>query len=418
MKPVTIAIAGCGSRGMNCYARMHRQFEGRMKIVAAADLIAQKRQKMQDEYGVSPEMCFETAEEMLSREKLADVVLVATPDRAHFGHASAALRRGYHLLLEKPISLTEEECLGIQQLAHEYDRHVVVCHVLRYAPFYQQVKQIMDSGEIGEIVNIQATEGVAYWHQAHSYVRGNWRRKCDSSPMILAKCCHDMDLFLWLTGRHCKSVSSVGSLRHFKADNAPEGAPLRCTDGCPAADSCPYNAVRFYLGGVDSGKKDWPINVLAVEPTHDSILDALKNGPYGRCVYHCDNDVVDHQIVNLEMEDELTVSFTMTGFSAINGRRINVMGTHGEIRGDMDENIIRVMPFAKEAYTIDVKTISNDFSGHGGGDARLMDDFLRLVSGEGTLGGALTSIDRSVESHLVALAAEKSRMEGGKLIRL
>jgi predicted dehydrogenase len=290
--------------------------------------------------------------------------------------------------------------------------------VLRYAPLYQQVKQIMDSGEIGEIINIQATEGVAYWHQAHSYVRGNWRRKCDSSPMILAKCCHDMDLFLWLTGRHCKSVSSVGSLRHFKADNAPEGAPLRCTDGCPAADSCPYNAVRFYLGGVDSGKKDWPINVLAVEPTHDSILDALKNGPYGRCVYHCDNDVVDHQIVNLEMEDELTVSFTMTGFSAINGRRINVMGTHGEIRGDMDENIIRVMPFAKEAYTIDVKTISNDFSGHGGGDARLMDDFLRLVSGEGTLGGALTSIDRSVESHLVALAAEKSRMEGGKLIRL
>jgi len=418
MKPVTIAIAGCGSRGLNCYARLQKRFPDRMKIVAAADLRPDRLEKARVEYGIDPAMCFSSAEEMIARGKLADAMFVCTLDGDHYAHATAALRAGYHLLLEKPISPNEEECLEIQRLAEELGLNVVVCHVLRYTVFYQKIKELIDSGAVGELTAIQATEGVAWWHQAHSYVRGNWRRREGGSPMVLAKCCHDMDLFLWLTGRKCLSVSSIGSLKHFREACAPEGAPLRCTDGCPAAETCPYNAERFYLGRLAEGQKEWPVNVLTVDPTPESVLEALKTGPYGRCVYRCDNDVVDHQIVNLEMEDEVTISFTISGFSAINGRRINVMGTHGEIRGDMEANQIIVMPFVGESYTIDVNELTNDFSGHGGGDARLVEDFLRLMLGEKEIGGTLTSIARSVESHSVALAAERSRLAGGAVVRL
>jgi len=418
MKPVTIAIAGCGSRGLNCYAKMQKRYPDRMKIVAATDLIPERLEKARTEYEIDPALCFPSLEVMLQHDKVADAMFVCTQDQDHYAHAMEALRKGYHLLLEKPIAVTEEQCVAIQHLAEEKGLHVVVCHVLRYTAFYQKIKEIMDSGLLGEIMNIQATESVAYWHQAHSFVRGNWRNKSLSSPMILAKCCHDMDMFLWLTGKHCKRVSSFGTLRHFRRENAPTGAPERCVDGCPAEESCPYNAVRFYLDGVDGGKKDWPINVLAVEPTHDSILEALHNGPYGRCVYQCDNDVVDHQVVNLEMEDGLTISFTMAGFGGINGRTIDVMGTHGEIRADMEAKVIHVMPFAKPYYTIDVNDLTNDFSGHGGGDAGLVDAFLQLMQGEGDRNPTLTSIARSVESHRMAFAAERSRMAGGAVMEL
>lgn len=418
MKPITVAIAGCGSRGQDTYARCQERFPDRMKIVAAADIRPEKLQQMRDIYGLTPEQCYASAEEMLSRGRLADVMFICTPDRLHYTEAMAALKLDYHLLLEKPIAPTEKECQDIEALAIARKRQVVVCHVLRYTVFYQKLKELIDAGTVGEVVSIQAIEQVCYWHQAHSFVRGNWRNAELSTPMILQKCCHDMDILLWLAGRHCQKVSSFGSLRHFTPANAPQGAPARCTDGCPAADTCPYNAPRFYLGKITSGDTGWPVNVLVPEPTRESVEKALETGPYGRCVYHCDNNVVDHQVVNLELEGGLTVNFTMCAFTAHGGRTLRIMGTSGEILGDMKANTLRVMPFGQAETLIDVASLTNDFSGHGGGDARMVDDFLTLVSGGQADSVALTSISRSVESHLVALAAERSRLAGGQVVAL
>lgn len=418
MKTITIAVVGCGSRGLDTYANCEERFKGRMKIVAAADPRPEKLAQMKEAHGLEDSQCYDSAEAMFAAGRLADAVLICSPDKLHYSHAMAALALDYHLLLEKPIAPTMQECLEIQALAEKRNRHVVVCHVLRYTVFYQKMYELIRSGAVGEVVTVQAIEQVGHWHQAHSFVRGNWRSKEDSAPMILAKCCHDMDILLWLTGKRCRRVSSFGSLRHFKPEFAPEGAPLRCTNGCPAAEMCPYNAVRFYMGKLKEGNLGWPLNILTVQPDEEHVMDALRNGPYGRCVYHCDNDVVDHQVVNLELEDGVTVSFTMSAFTSKCKRQILIMGTHGEICADMGENVIRVTPFMGEETVIDVAKMAEDFTGHGGGDARLMEEFIDLLSGVSEGSASLSSISRSVESHLVALAAEESRLAGGAPVEL
>lgn len=413
MKPITIAIAGCGSRGMQAYAPGQALFPGRMRIVAAADIRPGQLALMRERYGLTQAQCYDSAESMLRQPRLADAMFICTPDRLHISQAEAALAKGYHLLLEKPIAESEAECRRLEQLARQADRHVIVCHVLRYSPFYQKLKELLDGGAVGEIQSIQAIERVGYWHQAHSFVRGNWGNAGKSSPMILQKCCHDMDILLWLTGRHCLRVSSFGSLAHFNAQHAPAGAPLRCTDGCPAGDACPYNAVSYYMGQLRKGNTGWPVNVVAPRPSEESVMAALREGPYGRCVYHCDNDVVDHQVVNLELEGGLTVSFTMCAFTAHGGREIRVMGTQGEIFGDLNSNTLRVMRFGQPDEVIDLGKLSDEFSGHGGGDARLLDAFLHLIAQDAPAAKGITDISDSVESHLAAYAAERSRLRGG-----
>ena len=227
-----------------------------------------------------------------------------------------------------------------------------------------------------------------------------------------------MDILLWLVGKNCLRVSSFGSLSHYTAAHAPDGAPARCTDGCPAGDSCPYNAVSYYGGLLKSGKTGWPVNVVCSHPTEENLMNALRHGPYGRCVYRCDNDVVDHQVVNLELEGGATVNFTMCAFTAHGGREIRLMGTKGEIVGNMETNIIRIMPFGGEETEIDVNKLTQDLSGHGGGDARMLDEFLHLVASGAPAGSALTGISHSVQSHRVAFAAEASRLQHGAVITL
>ncbi len=418
MNPLTVAIAGCGSRGFDTYAQCQKRFPELMKIVAAADIRPERLQLVKEQFGLDDSQLYSSAEEMLAKGKIADVLFVCTPDRCHFAQASEGLKLGYHLLLEKPIASTLEECKEIARLAEENKRQVVVCHVLRYTVFYDTLKKLLDSGRIGRLATIQAIENVCYWHQAHSFVRGNWRNEGLSSCMILQKCCHDMDMFLYLTGKHCKAVSSFGSLMHFTADNAPEGAPMRCTENCPAADTCPYNAVNYYMGKVENGDLGWPVNVVATNPTKESVLEALKTGPYGRCVYHCDNDVVDHQVVNMLLEDEVTINFTMTAFTQSGGRRIRLMGTMGEIDADMEANVIKVLPFGGEPEIIDVTKLTDDFSGHGGGDAIMLREFLTMLMENGQPSNRLTAVSRSVESHIMAFAAEESRKNNGKAIIL
>lgn len=418
---VKVAIAGLGNRGKDAYAVCAKEYPDKMEIVAIADIDETKVMEVAKEYHIPPEMCFSSAEELIAQEKLADVLFLCTQDRQHVKQAIPALKKGYHMLLEKPISPILEECKEILRVAQELKRIVVVCHVLRYTPFYNTLKAVIDSGQIGDVISIQAIENVGYYHQAHSFVRGNWKDGEETSPMILQKCCHDMDILLWLSGKSCRAVSSFGGLNYFKAENAPEGAAERCLDGCTAKEFCPYDAEKIYMKdakmGVENGYTGWPLNVLALKPDKESIRKAIEEGPYGRCVFFCDNNVVDHQVVNLEMTDGTTVNFTMCAFTSVNSRYTKVMGTLGDIVADMNTNLIKVTPFGKETEEIDVSKLAENFSGHGGGDIRMVGELLGVLQGNGNA-NSLSSLERSMESHFIALAAEESRLSGGKVITI
>lgn len=408
MKRITMVIAGLGGRGHDIYGNYAMEHPDEVEIAAVADPRPERLELAQREWNIPAERCFATAEELFAQPQLADAAVIATQDRQHVVHAEAALKGGYHLLLEKPVAVDIEGCLEVLRLARRYQRHVVVCHVLRYTPFYNAIKRIIEDGRIGEVVTIQAMEQVGYWHQAHSYVRGNWRRADESSPMILAKCCHDMDILLWMTDSHCTKVSSFGSLGHFRVESAPEGAPEFCLDGCPHAESCPYDAERIYLR--DKGVHVPVIRkVVSLENTDDSVREALRSGPYGRCVYHCDNDVVDHQVVNLEFENGVTASFTMCAFTWEGSRTVKIMGALGQITGDVEENEIQVVSFATGNKT--VYRLNTDAAGRSGGDAGFMRDVVRQMQTDGAYAGR-TNIAQSIESHLIALAAEESRVTG------
>ena len=415
MSKITVAIAGLGSRGLQTYAKCLEKFADRAEIVAVADIRPDRVAVAAEKYNIPADKCFDSVESMLQQPKLADLLLICTPDDVHYQPAMDGLKRGYHLLLEKPAARSVKECRDIAQLAEEKGLNVVVCHVLRYTVFYQKIKELIDAGRVGDIMNVEAIERVGYWHQAHSFVRGNWHVAADTTPMILAKCCHDMDMILWLTGKKCEKVTSFGHLSHYNAANKPEGAPERCAEGCPHADTCLYNAERYYLDCFKRGGNSWPVNVVAPEPTEEKIIEALKVKDYGRCVYQMNNDVVDHQVMNLLLEDDVTVAFTMTAFSDKGGRCMRVMGTKAEIFADMEKDIIQIMPFGGEMEEFDIRKIATDLSGHGGGDIKMVEDYLDVLEGK-PMPSAMTTIARSVESHYVALAAEESRLHGGQLV--
>ena len=411
MKKVTFAVMGMGNRG-TAYASKQLKFPEEMQIVAAADTRRVRLDYIKKLLNLPEEALYDSADALLEAPKCADVMIIATQDAQHRDHAIRAMEKGYDLLLEKPIAATLSDVKAIRDAAKRLGRRVIICHVLRYTVFYQQVKKLIDEGAIGKVETIQAMEQVGYYHYAHSYVRGNWHNLAASSPMILAKCCHDMDIFLWLAGKKCQSLSSFGSLDYFKKENCPEGAPERCMDGCK--EDCPFHAPRFYLSRIPG----WPANVLNPEPTEENILEALRTTDYGRCVYKMDNDVVDHQVVNLLLEDGVTVNFTMTGFTNRQTRKLDVMGTEGEIWGDFHDKKLYWQRFNKEVHTVDLDALCDDFTGHGGGDARLIYDVIRLVRGDEFDSSAITTLDRSAESHFVAFAAEESRVKGGELVKM
>jgi len=419
--PITFAVCGCGSRGLEAYATYQKYHPEQMKIVAGADCRPGRLALLREWYGVEESMCFASDEELLAQPRLADVMLIATQDRQHVPAALKALDKGYHVLLEKPISPELSECRQLLEKAKESGKVVAVCHVLRYTPFYAALEELVRRGDIGKLETIDAVEHVGYWHYAHSFVRGNWRRTDETSPMILAKSCHDMDILRWLAGGRCLKVQSFGALDHFRAENAPEGAAGRCLDGCACKDSCIFNAETIYINGkycgIRQGRTGWPNTVVAGDtPTEESLYEALRTGPYGRCVYHCDNDVVDHQTVNLEFENNVHATFTMTAFTEQCRRTIKLTGTKGEIDGDLEHNTLTVYRFGKGAEVISLEDKKSEFAGHGGGDAGLMGQFCKMIAEGGT--ECLTGIDASVESHVMALAAEASRLRGGETITL
>ena len=403
MEPVTAVILGAGNRG-SVYASYAKEHPGQLQIVAIADPRADRRNILADQLNLPDTNRFASWQELLEKPRMADCAFVCTLDDDHTEPAIKAMKLGYHLLLEKPMSNTEEECRAIVAAANETKRTLAVCHVLRYTPFYMTLKGLIDQGAVGEVTTINQIENVGYWHQAHSFVRGNWRTVRETSPMILQKSCHDMDIILWLMGKDCKRVQSFGSLRHFNEENAPEGAPQRCLDGCPHAGSCPYYAPKLYM---DMNRTGWPVDVITTDLSEAGRRKALEEGPYGRCVYHCDNDVVDRQVVNLEFEDGAVATFTMTGLSADFSRQLKIFGTKGQIEADMGTKEIVLHRFGEEKKVIPID-MGKEASGHGGGDYGIMGDFVQVIR-EG--GESRSSAAVSLQSHLICFAAEKSRKE-------
>ncbi|MBE6372855.1 MAG: Gfo/Idh/MocA family oxidoreductase [Lentisphaerae bacterium] len=412
-KPVKLAVIGAGARGYG-YAKFAKNFPNRLKIVAVADPNDFCRNRLASEYDIPAEKCFHTWQEFCAQPKMCDAVAICTQDSMHEAPAVACAKLKYHILLEKPMAPTAEACRNIVAAVKEAGVFFAVCHVLRYTSYTRMLQQILKSGEIGDIISIQHLEPVGYWHQAHSFVRGNWRNEAESSNMLLAKSCHDIDWLRGIMGKPCKAVHSFGTLRHFRASEKPEGAAARCCD-CPREieSACPYSAYKIYFRDrFCKGQKFWPVNVLTPEVTDKTLAEALKNGPYGRCVYACDNDVVDNQVVNLLFEDGSTASMTMTAFNFHSGRKTRIFGSLGQI--ETDSITITVRKFLDDT-TREVDTqISNDggiLTGHGGGDFGIMDSFVCAVA-ENDPSKIVTGIDETLESHLMVFAAEESRKKG------
>jgi predicted dehydrogenase len=446
---LTALLFGAGARGAEAYGPYALANPDQIRFVAVAEPNQIRREQFASQHSIPPERCFETWQDAIASGKIADVVINCTQDQMHADSGVTALKAGYDMLLEKPIAHTLEDSIRIVKTAEEQERYLQICHVLRYTDFFLKIKEILDSSRLGQIITISHRENVSSWHMAHSFVRGNWRREELSSPMILAKCCHDLDLLVWFTGEPSVKLSSYGTLSHFRSENAPEGVPKRCTDGCPVEDTCPFFAPSIYVemnpfkyslsnstsrvhriagrgslnypGLTKSASKiipqlrelteyqGWPRSVITEDPANEqALLLALQEGPYGRCVYHCDNDVVDHQVVAMEFESGITGTLTMHGHSHEEGRTLRIDGSQASLQAKFSINRSFINIHDHRSMQVEVIEFPNTIEqgGHGGGDFGIMANFVSKMSeNEKRLSGARESL----ESHLMAFAAEDSR---------
>lgn len=410
MSTPTAVVVGAGNRGRLVYAAWAARHPERLRVVAVAEPDERRREAVATAAGIPPERRFRDWQECLERPRLADLAIIATSDTLHVEPALAAVGRGYHVLLEKPIAPTPAECVRVVEAAERAGSLLQIGHVLRYTPFYEAVHEIVGSGTLGELVHLDLREHVAAWHMTHSFVRGRFRNRAIAAPMLLAKSCHDLDLLTWLAGRPALRVSSFGGLGHYRPEQAPAGAPERCSDGCPAQADCPHDAVRFYLGPDDALARHWPWADVSADPARAARRRALATGAYGRCVYRCDNDVLDHQVVALQLEGGLTASFALQGLAAHEQRTIRVTGTRGELRGLLDGGVIEVS--RPGALGVERRVAGPaGVVGHFGGDEGLMEHLSALLAGE-PRGPVRASGRSALESHLIGFAAERAREQG------
>lgn len=410
MAPVKLLVVGAGCRG-TIYATYAQRHPDDVMIVGVAEPREFYRTRLAAEHAIPPAHAVQDWRDLAARPKFADGVIITTQDAMHAEAAVSFAEQGYHILLEKPMAPNQDDCRRIVAAVKRQNTIFAVCHVLRYTPYTQRLKAIVDSGKIGEIVSIQHLEPVGYWHQAHAFVRGNWRSEAESSSMLLAKSCHDLDWIRYMIGKPCVQISSFGGLKHFRAEQKPAGAGDRCFD-CGVEPTCPYSARKIYIEPLRRGESSWAISVLTPDVSVEGVTAALRTGPYGRCVYNCDNDVVDHQVVNMRFAGGATASFTMTAFTRMRNRETRIFGTHGEIYGD--GQIIRIFDFLTDTFEeIDMHSGADGSlqSGHGGGDDGVMRAFVAALAANDP-SRILSGPDETLESHLMVFAAETARREG------
>jgi len=405
-KPVTVAVLGAGNRGQRLGNRVKISGEGKLaEIVAVAEPREGYRQVFAETHHLPEDRVFATWQQFLAQPKLCDGVIIATMDQDHVAPTLASLEKGYHVLLEKPMATRLEDCRAIAAAQARAGSLLTVCHEIRYHQGLHRVKELIDAGRIGRIITIDLLDQVAFFHQAHSYVRGNWGREADSAFMLLTKSCHDIDYLAYLADRPCRRVASFGALSYFSSENAPAGSTERCTDGCAVERQCLYSAIKEY---VEADMTIPSANLITPVPSKEANLAAITTGPYGRCVFRADNDVVDHQVVLLEFADAVTATFTMSAFVQRMGRKLRVQGTEGEIHFDEDKWALSLRTFAEAGEeNID---LGERPGGHGGGDQRVVDSWLAAIQ-TGDSGLILTDAQESLRTHAIVFAAEQSRRE-------
>ena len=412
------AVVGFGSRG-RMFAKLINKDENAC-LVAIADTAESSRKIAMEDYGLAEENCYCSADDFFAQGKICDAIFLCTQDSQHCEMALKALGLGYDICLEKPAAVTIEECINIRDTANRLGRKVMLTHVLRYAPFYQYIKKVIQDGTLGKIATINQTENVAYWHFALSYVRGPWRNMKESTPTIIAKCCHDLDILKWLLDEKCTAVSSFGSLLYYNEENAPKGSAEWCVD-CQECvkENCVYNAYKIY----PERMKRQVVGGTARLKGRD-IVEVINNKEdiIGKCVFHAGNDAVDHQVVNMLFESGATAHLTMTAFSEHCYRYIKVHGTAGEAYGNMDEGILYINVYGKSQKKVDITQMMKEMSvdvtgGHGGGDGFLYKDFVDYINGKED-SFTRTTIDESIESHVIGFKAEESRLDNGRTIKL
>jgi predicted dehydrogenase len=404
MQPKTIAIIGAGMRGTGVAETIH-QFAYLGTVVAVAEPREGYRQHLANACQIPAGNQFHHWKDFCAQPKMCDAVVIATMDQDHVGPAVACLDKGYDVLLEKPMATSLADCRAIEAAQRRSGAIVGVCHSLRYQKGFRKVKELVDAGAIGRIVTLDQLEPVGFWHQAHSFVRGNWGNEGRSTFMLLAKSCHDIDYIAYLVGKPCRQVSSFGSLSFFRRENAPTGSTERCTDPCPVEPACAYSAVKQYVN--TPHRAQWPANVVSFDHSYEAHLEAIRTGPYGRCVWKCDNDVVDHQVVSMLFDGDVTATFTMTAFNVGGGRKLRVSGTEGELI--FEEPHIQIKTFA-DRNTQQIQ-IGAEPGGHGGGDTRVVRDWLLALHSRDD-SQIVANAQESLRTHTIVFAAEKSRRTG------
>lgn len=399
-----LAILGLGARGRLVYLN-HMSKYSDVDIAALCDIKKDVLETSKQNYAPKAR-CFDNEKDFFSAGKMADFLVIATQDRDHYRHAMAAMKLGYHLILEKPVTGVETELDEILAYSKEHNRKILVCHVLRYAPFFQKIKEILDSGLIGDVVNIVHQENIGFWHFAHSFVRGNWRDENATSPILLAKTCHDFDLLYWYIGKECTGVSSYGSLNYFTKENQPKGAVSYCLNGCAVKKDCPFDAEKLYCSPfAQTGADQYEVAMGKLNASKKEAREILKISPYGRCVFACDNNVNDHQVVNMQFEGGATATLTLSAFTKNCYRRIHIMGTQGDLHGTDITKTITVNLFGKPSKIFQAKPVA---TGHGGGDKGFCDTIHQFMQGKEIDENLLTTIDVTARSHKIIYEAVRS----------
>lgn len=404
---VTLLLLGAGGRG-TIYARFAARMPDKARIVGVAEPREFFRQRIVHENAVPPEYVFSDWKEAARRPRFADAVVISTLDGTHEEMAVTFASLGYHILIEKPLALTPEDCLTIADAVRRNGVILSVCHVMRYAQYTEKMRQLISSGRLGALISVRHAEPVGFWRYAHSYVRGNWRKEEDSSCLLLAKSIHDLDWLNYVVGRKCTHLSSFGGLMFFRAENRPENAAERCLD-C-SVPGCPYHAPKFYLERFRSGIRDYIIESVASPLTEENILEAMRSGPYGRCVFACDNNVADHQTVSLEFEGGTTAVFTLSGCSAHSERTTTIFGSLAELC--FDGSKIELLSYAdssREVFVLDPDDDSMERH-HNYGDRNCFESFIDAVRNEDP-SRLKTGLEEALDSYMLTFAAERARKE-------